>query len=146
MRHWPIVLVGLLGKILGPIGFADAVVHGRLPLNVGWTILMNDVIWWIPFGMILYAAHEKHLGAKRQVAPEVVKFALRTRTSAGMTLDEVSRLSPVLLVFLRHRGCPFCREALADIAAQRKEIEKTGTQIVLVHMLNEDDLRSRLLY
>ena len=24
LRHWPIVFVGLLGKILGPIGFAQA--------------------------------------------------------------------------------------------------------------------------
>ena len=28
-RHWPVVLVGLLGKIFGPIGFLSAVVGGR---------------------------------------------------------------------------------------------------------------------
>ena len=27
-RHWPIVLVGLLGKVFGPIGFAGALVKG----------------------------------------------------------------------------------------------------------------------
>ena len=40
----------------------------------------------------------------------------------------------MLLVFLRHGGCTFCREALADIAARRHEIEAGGTQIVLAHM------------
>lgn len=30
-RHWPMVLVGLVGKILGPIGFLHAAWHGRLP-------------------------------------------------------------------------------------------------------------------
>lgn len=30
VRHWPIVLVGLRGKILGPIGFVDAAIAGRL--------------------------------------------------------------------------------------------------------------------
>ena len=32
-RHWPIVLVGLLGKILGPLGVAYAIVQRTLPLK-----------------------------------------------------------------------------------------------------------------
>lgn len=55
-RHWPIVLVGLLGKIFGPIGFVGAVTSGRFPLAMGWTIVTNDLIWWIPFGVILWNA------------------------------------------------------------------------------------------
>ena len=55
-RHWPIVLVGLLGKIFGPIGFVGAVTCGRFPLAMGWTIVTNDLIWWIPFGLILWGA------------------------------------------------------------------------------------------
>ncbi len=57
LRHWPITLVGLLGKILGPIGFVQAVfVEKTFPISFGWTILTNDLIWWVPFGMILLAA------------------------------------------------------------------------------------------
>jgi hypothetical protein len=56
VRFWPLVLVGLLGKILGPIGFLQAIVAGRLPLSLGWTILTNDLIWWVPFGIILWNA------------------------------------------------------------------------------------------
>ena len=52
-RHWPIVLVGLLGKILGPIGFAASVARGVFPLALGWTIVANDLIWWIPFAFVL---------------------------------------------------------------------------------------------
>ena len=40
----------------------------------------------------------------------------------------------MLLVFLRHAGCTFCREALGDIARTRPAIERTGARIVLVHM------------
>ena len=58
LRHWPIVLVGLLGKIFGPIGFVGAVTSGRFPLAMGWTILTNDLIWWIPFGVILWRAFQ----------------------------------------------------------------------------------------
>jgi hypothetical protein len=57
LRHWPIVLVGLLGKVLGPIGFALSAVRGELPWIAGWTILTNDVIWWVPFALILRRAH-----------------------------------------------------------------------------------------
>lgn len=38
-----------------------------------------------------------------------------------------------MLVFLRHPGCAFCREALADIAALRTRLEAAGVRIVLVH-------------
>jgi small multidrug resistance pump len=55
-RHWAIVLVGLLGKVFGPIGFLQAAWRGTLPWIAGWTILTNDVIWWLPFFLILYHA------------------------------------------------------------------------------------------
>ncbi len=55
-RHWPIVLVGLLGKVLGPIGFAFALVNGRFPPIFGLTILTNDLVWWIPFALMLRLA------------------------------------------------------------------------------------------
>lgn len=56
IRHWPIIMVGLLGKIFGPIGFLDAAVRGALPWKMGWTIVSNDLVWWVPFGLILYWA------------------------------------------------------------------------------------------
>ena len=138
VRHWPIVLVGLLGKVLGPIGFLNSLQSGHLPLRFGWINVTNDIIWWIPFALILAHAYEAHLNSERTIAPEIVRLALRTPTNMGVTLDEVSRISPVLLVFLRHAGCTFCREALADIAEQRKEIESAGARIVLVHMGPEE--------
>ena len=58
--HWPIVLVGLIGKVLGPIGFIDAASHGRLPWSMGWTILTNDLMWWVPFSLMLAAAYRFH--------------------------------------------------------------------------------------
>ncbi len=54
--HWPIVLVGLLGKIFGPIGFAYSLMDGTFPPAFGLTILTNDLIWWIPFTLILWDA------------------------------------------------------------------------------------------
>jgi small multidrug resistance pump len=53
-RHY--VLIGLLGKLLGPIGFVFSVHQGTLPLVFGWTLLTNDLLWWLPFGLFLREA------------------------------------------------------------------------------------------
>jgi small multidrug resistance pump len=53
IKHFPIVLVGFLGKIFGPIGFAQALWSGRFNPIFGINIIFNDLIWWIPFFMIL---------------------------------------------------------------------------------------------
>ena len=57
-----------------------------------------------------------------------------TVTQRGENLAELSEVAPVLLVFLRHAGCTFCRETLGDIPRSRSAIEATGARIVLVHM------------
>lgn len=63
LTHWPIVLVGLLGKIFGPIGFLNAAAQGRFPWAFGWTILTNDLIWWAPFAVILLRASRRRTHA-----------------------------------------------------------------------------------
>lgn len=59
------------------------------------------------------------------------------RTNTGQTLMEVTFQTPVLLVFLRHFGCVFCKEALDDLAARRSEFERNGIRIVFVHMSDD---------
>lgn len=56
VRHWPIVLVGFLGKILGPVGYVHGVLRGEVPPGFGITLPTNDLLWWIPFGLILLHA------------------------------------------------------------------------------------------
>jgi hypothetical protein len=56
MRHWPIVLVGLLGKVFGPLGVAFGVLTGQTPPDALATIIPNDLIWWVPFSLILLHA------------------------------------------------------------------------------------------
>ena len=59
-RHWPIVLVGFLGKLFGPIGMAWAVYRGTLPLNFGLANVTNDLIWLVPFALVLIHARQYH--------------------------------------------------------------------------------------
>lgn len=53
IRHWPIVVVGFLGKIFGPLGFVFNYFTGQAPASFGWTLITNDLVWWIPFFLIL---------------------------------------------------------------------------------------------
>ncbi|MDC1174929.1 flavin reductase [Bacteriovoracaceae bacterium] len=67
LKHWPITLVGFLGKIFGPIGFVQAISNDVFPLSFGWNIIFNDLIWWIPFGLILMKAYHYHLPKKKKL-------------------------------------------------------------------------------
>lgn len=57
---------------------------------------------------------------------------MHTNEDSNLLKDSVNQ--PVMLVFLRHFGCSFCREALADIAKKRASIEELGTKVIFVHM------------
>ncbi len=59
------------------------------------------------------------------------------KTQGGRSLAELSRGARLLVVFLRHAGCPFCREALAELSQKRAAIESAPARIVLVHMMND---------
>ncbi|MEO0469413.1 MAG: peroxiredoxin-like family protein [Bacteroidota bacterium] len=61
-------------------------------------------------------------------------FLAKWRTQSGKDLQSLSMQQPTMVVFLRHFGCTFCREALADLAEERTAIEAQGTNIVAVHM------------
>lgn len=52
-RGWLIAAVGLLGKILGPIGLAVLIASGTWPASAIILCLTNDLLWWIPFGLYL---------------------------------------------------------------------------------------------
>jgi hypothetical protein len=55
-RGWLIAAVGLLGKVLGPIGLARLIWSGQWPMASVVLSLTNDFIWWIPFSLYLYDA------------------------------------------------------------------------------------------
>jgi hypothetical protein len=60
-------------------------------------------------------------------------------SQCGETLDALSDGAPLLVVFLRHGGCPFCREVLAELSDQRGEIEQAGAKIALVHLMTDGE-------
>lgn len=63
----------------------------------------------------------------------------QTETVSGHNLLGLSYQSPLMLVFLRHFGCTFCREAMRELGQLRPQIEAhQDTRMVLVHMSPAD--------
>jgi peroxiredoxin len=135
VKHWPIILVGFLGKVFGPLGMAQALWTGQLPWGFALNCLTNDLIWWVPFALILRHAWLAFSNDEGHGAlPDEATLIAEAKTTEGTSLRQLSQARPTLVVFLRHSGCTFCREAMADIAARREQIEKNGMAIALVHM------------
>jgi len=55
-RGFALALVGLVGKVLGPIGMAQATVSGAWPASAWVLCLTNDLVWWVPFALYLRAS------------------------------------------------------------------------------------------
>jgi len=137
-RHWPMVFISALWMGGWSILSVRGLETGRLGSGVWW-VVATDFAALATLGVVLGSAYRATLGKRRTATREIQRLALHRKTQFGVSLEEISRLSPVLLVFLRHAGCTFCREALADLAAQRAEIEAQGTRVVLVHMSAEEN-------
>jgi hypothetical protein len=65
---------------------------------------------------------------------DVAEGLATIRTESGASLLELVDQSPVLLVFLRHFGCSFCRQAISDVADLKSEFAARGVRPVFVHL------------
>lgn len=57
-----LIAIGLIGKVLGPIGWLVAVSKGELPPRTFPLILLNDLVWWFPF-LIYLLRNTRYRGA-----------------------------------------------------------------------------------
>jgi len=142
-RHWPIVVVGLIGKVLGPLGFLAAAVQVDLPWSWGITLLFNDLAWWVPFVIILTATVREASDTTQQTERLTWDRAMTEVLShRGQSLAQLSQEGHVMVVFLRHSGCAFCHETLDNLAEVREQIEARA-RIAIVVM--SDSLNASLL-
>ena len=129
--HWPIVLVGLLGKVFGPVGFAVALLNGTFPPLFALTILTNDLVWWIPFALILFDAAKQH----RPPDPAVLqRYVKESRIAA-----------PPAVVFAFHES-PDALQKLTPPWEKMEVVEsdgslRPGSRVVLVSRLGLLSLR-----
>lgn len=144
-RHWPIVAIGLSAKMMVPLGFIYYYLKGDLPLVILQMCITNDMIWWIPFGLLLYNVyiHEYLLDREiiKHTAHNIKDLLSWHYTNKDEVLLDLSHQQPILLVFLRHFGCTFCRETLCEVSKNKAWIESQGIKIILVHQLRACDAK-----
>ena len=58
-------------------------------------------------------------------------------TNEGNDLRTIAEQNCVMLVFLRHFGCSFCREALVDFSLIKSELDLKKVKLVFIHMSDE---------
>lgn len=58
---------------------------------------------------------------------------LDSYTNKGNSLLQMSDSNQLMLVFLRHFGCNFCRETLRYLSESKQEIQSKGYKIILIH-------------
>lgn len=141
-QRWPVVLVGLLAKVVLPAGLVWVASRGAPTWHIFALAVALGPVWWVPFALILRGAAAQHRADQK---PPVLPLDMALsfyRDEHGTDLLEASNAQPQFLVFLRHFGCTFCREALADLASIDERLRATGSRLVLVHMSGEQEARA----
>lgn len=145
-KYWALILVGFVGKVLGPIGAVYYVVSGKLDTSFLLVNVFNDLIWLFPFGWVLYQVlkgnlspiktedertlYQKFLGEEfENLSPNLKKFH-----GAKETIG-------VLGEFKVTRGTNIITNTLADIAdlpenANSIEAELTVAQLHGIEIWN----------
>lgn len=73
---------------------------------------------------------------------DLKEFLSDIKTYKGSSLYDLSMESPILVVFLRHFGCIFCRESLQDLAKKQAQLSLKGIKLVFVHMSDDQTAAS----
>ena len=67
VQHWAVILIGLMAKFLGPVGMLWSVIQGQVSRQVLYLIPINDLVWWLPFTLILVFAFRNRAEADSSV-------------------------------------------------------------------------------
>ncbi len=141
VRQWLIVLLGFAKSVAATVIVAFAVSAGNLPTASLIFLPLDDLVWLIPFGAILWATVRANTGipASRSQPYSIAEAASTYALSNGITLAEASAKRPLVLVFLRHFGCTFTRQILRGLQDLEQQAKQHNATLVLVHMLQSGE-------
>jgi len=133
------LLFAALAKTIGFVSTWFLANESTPLLNLILHTVFNDLIW-IPFFLWgFYILFKEWQNTENENLTSKFPDILNSyKTNQGNTLAKIQKEKAIMLVFLRHFGCTFCRETLLDLAEKRDALEK-NTQIIFVHMANEEE-------
>jgi hypothetical protein len=134
LSHWGILAVVLLGQIALPLCTITLVLRGELPALAGSILALGDIIWIPLLGACLAWIVDMHAAGEALLpTSESLLWDLRPQGSMK-TIGELSEKQQLLIVVLRHLGCTFCRETLAELKTRLPELHKAGVGVLVVSM------------
>jgi predicted DCC family thiol-disulfide oxidoreductase YuxK len=139
-KYWPLVLIGFLGKIFGPIGFVWHILIGTLDASGLILILFNDLIWLIPFAIILLKVF--HLNWKHQ--NNLFFNEKEVIINEAYNLLEKHDHQKLIFIFIRHIGCSFSKLLLESLNKEYNALDSNSYKICLISMSNKDKINNYL--
>lgn len=88
-----LIWIGLIGKILGPLGWIKTVWEGGLPPRTFPLILCNDLIWWFPFLLYLLRNHQH----RAKILTSLLVFVHMLACLGALIAGSGTELSPSLI-------------------------------------------------
>ncbi len=132
-QHVHLIAIALLGKTLGPIGFAWAAATGKLPLHFGLTILTNDLIWLPAFACYLHAATRRDGGLTALLSGAGSSPSkLRARRGAGQARSAAATNGPSRAEGLPGRGGHHEGSPSPDSQGRNHRVVPEAMQLVVV--------------
>lgn len=132
--NWLILFVNLVKKVL--ILFVSIYFGVTQGVNAEYAtfVFLDSVVSIILLYQILdYIFVNKYDDDDSSYPPSLESLKL-ARTNSGENLVELSHKNPLLLVFIRHFGCTFCRETVSEVSKIEEKIKRRGLTPVFVHL------------
>jgi peroxiredoxin len=133
--QWGLPLVLFIACALDALLVLHALLVGTLPALNGLSFLLLDGVWIYLFLCMLHWSYEQALVREKTQPTLPIADALQKKPVGVLkSLGQLSHEKPLVLVFIRHTGCTFCRYHLELLAAERAQGAAQESQIVLVGM------------
>ncbi len=133
LDQWAMLVAGVVLSL-------GTLLHPAFP-PPAWGARIWGLVWTVLFSTILSRIYRETLLQRATQRLPIQELLTEYQNQHGVSLLTRSTEQPLLLVFLRHFGCTFCREALTQLAKDRQQIEAAGTIIALVHMSDDEEAR-----
>ncbi len=136
-RHWLTIFLSAVVSFSASVVFFYLTLNGYYSYSVGLALTLFHLIQFFAMLGVLNAAYSEN--TSEESAPKKFHDLVNVvRTSQNKTLLELSMERQVLLVFVRHFGCTFCRETVSEIAKIDDAIAGRNFNLVYVHMSDSE--------
>lgn len=145
-KYWPLLSIGWVYKVAVFIAIVLSIFSGAWPATGLIPAFAGGLVWVPSLSVLLLIGYKFYIKEEKLLEDEVMleqEFE-SVSTYSGKNLKDLSEHNPIMLVFLRHLGCQFCKEMLKNLSKMKDEIHLSGKKLVLVHMSDPNFAESML--